>query len=65
VKYTPYGLITRFIMKMISKREGASTDTTRDHEYTDWDRVAHFAEKIDSVITETAKSKLGDAEVYK
>lgn len=44
VKYTQYNFITRFIMKRISKREGASTDTTRDHEYTNWNSVARFAE---------------------
>lgn len=52
VKYTQYDFITRFIMKMISKREGGSIDTTRDHEYTDWDRVAHFADEFDAIITE-------------
>ena len=42
VKYTQYNFITRFIMKRIAKREGGSTDTTHDHEYTDWDAVARF-----------------------
>lgn len=46
VKYTQYNIITRFIMKMISKREGGSTDTSHDHEYTDWDAVARFAEQF-------------------
>ena len=45
VKYTQYNFITRFIMKMISKRAGGSTDTRRDHEYTDWDEVTRFAEQ--------------------
>ena len=44
VKYTRYNFFTRFIMKMISKHEGGSTDTSRDHEYTDWGKVARFAE---------------------
>jgi menaquinone-dependent protoporphyrinogen oxidase len=46
VKYTQYNVITRFIMKMISKREGGSTDTSHDHEYTDWDAVERFAEQF-------------------
>jgi menaquinone-dependent protoporphyrinogen oxidase len=46
VKYTQYNIITRFIMKMISKHEGGSTDTSHDHEYTDWDAVARFAEQF-------------------
>jgi len=54
VKYTQYDFITRFIMKMISKREGGSTDTTHDHEYTDWDSVAHFAEEIHAALGASA-----------
>ena len=44
VKYTKYNIVTRFIMKLISKREGGSTDTSHDHEYTDWQSVEQFAE---------------------
>jgi menaquinone-dependent protoporphyrinogen oxidase len=46
VKYTQYNFVTRFIMKLISKWEGGSTDTSRDHEYTDWESVSHFTEKF-------------------
>ena len=46
VKYTRYNLVTRFIMKWIAKREGGSTDTSRDHEYTDWEAVERFAENF-------------------
>ena len=51
VKYTQYNYITRFIMKMISKKEGGSTDTSRDHEYTDWDKVERFAESFTDEIS--------------
>lgn len=51
VKYTQYNFITRFIMKMISKREGASTDISRDHEYTDWQAVESFAEEFVGMLT--------------
>lgn len=46
VTYTSYNFITRFIMKRISKKEGGSTDTSRDHEYTDWALVEQFAEEF-------------------
>lgn len=46
VKYTQYGFITRFIMKQISGKEGGNTDTSRDHEYTDWKSVERFAENF-------------------
>jgi menaquinone-dependent protoporphyrinogen oxidase len=47
VKYTQYNFITRFIMKRIAKREGGSTDTSHDHEYTDWEAVVRFTEQFD------------------
>jgi menaquinone-dependent protoporphyrinogen oxidase len=43
IAYTRYNWLLRWVMKRISAREGASTDTTRDHEYTDWTQVERFA----------------------
>jgi len=43
LKYTQYNWLKRMLMKQISKKEGGSTDTTRDHEYTDWSQVDAFA----------------------
>jgi len=54
VKYTQYNFITRFIMKRIAKREGGSTDTSYDHEYTDWDAVARFTKRFLEKISVTA-----------
>jgi menaquinone-dependent protoporphyrinogen oxidase len=42
LKYTQYDFFKRIIMKMISKREGRTTDTSQDYEYTDWDAVKKF-----------------------
>jgi menaquinone-dependent protoporphyrinogen IX oxidase/CubicO group peptidase (beta-lactamase class C family) len=44
--YTEYNWLIRLIMKQISKSEGASTDTSRDHEYTDWIDLDKFAEAL-------------------
>jgi menaquinone-dependent protoporphyrinogen oxidase len=46
IKYTQYGFITRLIMRHIAKKEGGDTDTSRDHEYTDWDAVTRFSEQF-------------------
>ncbi len=46
IKYTKYNFILRWIMKRIAKAEGGSTDTTRDHEYTDWEAVRRFGDAI-------------------
>ncbi len=49
--YRRYGVFTRLVMKTIARRAGADTDTSRDHELTDWaalDRfVAVLAEEMD------------------
>jgi menaquinone-dependent protoporphyrinogen oxidase len=46
LRYTKYNFIIRQVMRMISKRAGGSTDTSHDHEYTDWVGLERFAEKM-------------------
>jgi menaquinone-dependent protoporphyrinogen oxidase len=48
--YTQYGIVTRFIMKQIARREGGPTDTSRDHELTNWDEVTQLAENVAQMI---------------
>lgn len=43
VKYREYNFLVRYVMKRIMRSKGLSTDTTRDHEYTDWQAVNKFA----------------------
>ena len=40
--YTKYGWVMRWIIKRIARRGGLATDTTRDHDYTDWTQVARL-----------------------
>jgi menaquinone-dependent protoporphyrinogen oxidase len=51
VLYTKYNFLLRFIMKRISKKAGGSTDTSQDHEYTDWGALDRFSEKFASVVS--------------
>ena len=44
--YTQYGKLMRFVMKRIVRCQGGSTDTTRDHEYTDWPSLARFVDEF-------------------
>ena len=46
ITFTRYNVFLRWSMKRISRKEGGSTDTSRDHEYTDWARVARFVDDI-------------------
>lgn len=50
IKYTQYGFITRKIMQSIARKEGGDTDTSRDFEYTDWEKVTQFTERFLSQI---------------
>ena len=47
--YTRYGWLKRTVMKRIAAAEGGDTDTSRDHEYTDWDAVDEFARDVFSL----------------
>jgi menaquinone-dependent protoporphyrinogen oxidase len=44
--YTQYGWFTKRVMRWISRREGGDTDTSRDYEYTDWEAVDAFADRV-------------------
>ena len=46
IKYTRYNILLRWYMKKASKMNGGSTDTSRDHEYTDWQQVEAFARQF-------------------
>ena len=46
IPYTQYNPLVRWVMKRIAAKEGASTDTSRDHEYTDWAEVQAFTKSV-------------------
>jgi menaquinone-dependent protoporphyrinogen oxidase len=52
--YTQYGFIKRLLMRMIAKREGGSTDTSRDHEYTDWAAIEQLANAMADILQRDA-----------
>jgi menaquinone-dependent protoporphyrinogen oxidase len=41
--YTKYGWLKRLVMRRIARKEGGPTDTSRDHELTDWSEVSALA----------------------
>ncbi len=53
--YTRYGLLKRFVMRRIAKKEGGPTDTSRDHEMTDWTQVRDVAEELVRVMERPAR----------
>jgi len=52
--YTKYGFLLRWIIKRIAKQSGGPTDTTRDHELTDWEAVDRFAERLEGIVLQPA-----------
>ncbi len=46
LRYREYGLVKRWILRRISAANGGPTDTSRDHELTDWIQVANFTDAI-------------------
>ena len=50
LKYRQYGWVLRQVMRLIARRGGHATDTSRDHHYTDWAAVARFADHVDGAL---------------
>lgn len=51
INYTRYNFLLRWYMKRASAKNGGSTDTSRDHELTDWTQVDRFTAAIASAIS--------------
>ena len=50
VAYTHYGPLRRWIMKRACQRRGGPTDTTRDHDLTDWEAVDRFVRRLGEAL---------------
>lgn len=50
LKYTQYDFFKKFIMRMIAKKEGGETDTSKDYEYTNWEQAKEFLHKVLSLV---------------
>jgi menaquinone-dependent protoporphyrinogen oxidase len=48
--YREYNFFIRFVIKQIAKKEGGSTDTSRDHELTNWDDVERLGREMATAI---------------
>jgi menaquinone-dependent protoporphyrinogen oxidase len=46
VAYTRYRWWFRWYLKLISRRKGLPTDTSRDWDFTEWSEVERFAEEL-------------------
>ena len=56
INYTKYNFILRWYMKRAAAHHGGATDTSRDHELTDWAQVDRFALTL---AEELSRSRVG------
>jgi menaquinone-dependent protoporphyrinogen oxidase len=56
--YTKYSPFLRWMMRRIAAGQGGPTDTTRDHEMTDWAQVRRFAEAFAAAVPRAAAAPL-------
>ncbi len=52
--YRQYNFFIRWVMKRIARHEGGSTDTSRDHVYTNWEALDAFAREFAAGIAPVA-----------
>lgn len=52
--YTRYSWLTRWMMRRIAEREGGPTDTSRDHELTDWPALDALVQTFAREVKTTA-----------
>ena len=52
--YTQLDWFRRFAVKMVMKRHGGDTDTSRDFDYTDWEALERFATEFVDATTADA-----------
>jgi menaquinone-dependent protoporphyrinogen oxidase len=56
--YTQYRWWLRWVMKQISRSQGRPTDTSRDHDLTDWGAVDRFAARLLDALPSSSASRL-------
>ena len=44
--YSKYSMPVKWMMKRIAKQAGEATDTSKDYEYTDWDQIHRYAQRL-------------------
>lgn len=52
--YTRYGYLKRKLMVRIAGKDGGDVDTSRDHDYTDWEAVEAFARDVAAYVRSEA-----------
>jgi menaquinone-dependent protoporphyrinogen oxidase len=59
--YRQYGFLTRWMMKRIAAAEGGPTDTSRNHDMTDWAAVRQIATEVATLARPAVKVRVAAA----
>lgn len=58
LRFSQYGFVKKMLMKMVARRQfEGRIDTSRDHEFTDWDAVDDFVDRFDRRLAETTRTE--------
>ncbi|MBD3616300.1 MAG: hypothetical protein HUJ22_06985 [Gracilimonas sp.] len=55
IRYSEYNFFKKYIARNIAKRNNAQTNTSEDHEYTDWGQVKRILTKVEKAVAETKR----------
>jgi menaquinone-dependent protoporphyrinogen oxidase len=55
--YTKYGPLLRWVTRRAAQKSGGPTDTSRDHEFTDWEDVRRFAEAFAATVPHRSEQR--------
>ena len=61
--YRRYNFLMRWMMRRISASHGGETDTSRDHEYTDWGEVERFGRMLALLLRPPLAQEVADEEM--
>lgn len=59
LRYSQYNFFVRLLMKRIARRAGGSTDTSHDHDYTDWVALDGFVGRLADELKERVSAGTG------
>jgi menaquinone-dependent protoporphyrinogen oxidase len=54
LQYLEYDFLTRTLIRLMMRRDGHPTDTSRDFDYTDWDAVERFGHECGAKLRVSA-----------
>ena len=56
LQYREYDFATRLLMRLLMRKQGHPTDTSRDYDYTDWAAVEAFGHECARLASSAAMS---------